>query len=136
MMKSTAALSELIATGCFVMAIFHTFLVKRFHHLARRYRSGSVGENLFHLLGEIEVVFGLWGGAYLLGRGMLEGTGSTIRYLESLNFTEPAFVFVIMAVCSTQPILGFAEAVIDHISRLLPWRRPIAFYLTTLVVGP
>ena len=50
---------DLIATAIFVSALVHTFSVKFFLKLAHAAPSGSVKENLFHLLGEVEVVFGL-----------------------------------------------------------------------------
>ncbi|MCM2278194.1 MAG: putative Na+/H+ antiporter [Oligoflexia bacterium] len=127
---------DLIATVTFAAAILHTFLVKRLHELADRYPAGSVGENAFHLLGEIEVVFGLWAGIYLLARTLLEGVASSIHYLEERNFLEPAFVFVIMTVCSTRPILKFAEAAVGVAARVLPFKRPVSFYLVALVLGP
>ena len=43
---------EILATVAFGLAILHTFAIKRFEHLAHQYPQGSVGENLFHLLGE------------------------------------------------------------------------------------
>lgn len=128
--------TEITATVCFALAILHTFLVKRFQHLAHSYPSGSVGENLFHLLGEIEVVFGFWAGLYLLAVMLTAGASEAIQYLEGQNFTEPAFVFVIMTVCSTRPILAMAEWLIGFLARWIPLQQPIAFYFTTLTVGP
>ncbi len=96
---------EIFSTVCFGLAILHTFSVTRFQHLAHRYPSGSVGENVFHLLGEVEVVFGIWAALFLIFFATNEGTAKAIEYLETRNFTEPAFVFVIMAVCATRPIL-------------------------------
>lgn len=135
-MNSQVTSIEFAATLCFALAILHTFSVKRFQHLAHKYPDGSVGENFYHLLGEIEVVFGIWGAVFLAFLGFAKGPVDVIAYLESRNFTEPAFVFVIMSVCSTRPILLMATKFIELSSRLLPLRRPIAFYGTCLVVGP
>lgn len=128
--------TELFATICFVLAIIHTFSVKWFQHLACRYEPGSVGENLFHLLGEIEVVFGIWAALFLLFLGFSQSPEEAIRYLDTRNFTEPAFVFVIMAICATRPILSIAGHLIDVLSKVLPFKRPVAFYATCLVLGP
>lgn len=125
-----------VAAVLFGMAILHTFLVKRFHHFARKYPEGSVKENFFHLLGEVEIVFGLWAAILLLVFAALEGPSAAIAYLESRNFTEPAFVFVILAVCSTQPVLDLANSLMIGVAKLLPIRRSIAFYATALTVGP
>lgn len=55
--------TEILATILFAIAVLHTFLVQRFQHLALKFPEGSVGENFLHLLGEVEIVFGLWAGA-------------------------------------------------------------------------
>jgi Na+/H+ antiporter NhaD/arsenite permease-like protein len=127
---------ELFSTACFALAILHTFSVKLFQGLASRYREGSVGENLFHLLGEVEVVFGLWAAIFLAYYALRAGPVEAVHYLESRNFTEPAFVFVIMGVCSTRPVISATGRAIVALSRVLPLPRPLAFYATTLVVGP
>lgn len=128
--------TELFASLCFVLAILHTFSVKRFQHLALRFKPGSVGENFFHLIGEVEVVFGLWAALFLLFLGMHHGMNHAVDYLESQNFTEPSFVFVIMTLCATRPILLLAEHLIELLAKLLPFSRPISFYSTCLVFGP
>lgn len=127
---------EWAATICFGLAILHTFSVKWFQKLGHKYPSGSVGENFFHLLGEIEVVFGIWAGLYLLLVIFSDSSAAAIQYLESRNFTEPAFVFVIMTVCSTRPILDLSSRLIEILSTLLPFPKPVAFYWVALVVGP
>ena len=65
--------TNIFASVCFGAAIWHTFLAKWFRQLASRFRAGSVAENFFHLIGEIEVVFGLWAGLYILGILLLRG---------------------------------------------------------------
>lgn len=130
------SLLEISATICFAIALIHTFSVDIFQRLASRYREGSPGENIFHLLGEIEVVFGLWAAIYLVILSAFVGVGPAIEYLEGLNFTEPAFVFVILSVCSTRPILAVAEWAITLLSSALPLRRPLAFYVVALIIGP
>ena len=127
---------EIFATICFGLALLHTFSVKKFQHLALRYKEGSVGENFFHLLGEIEVVFGLWASLFLIYLGVTKGASSAIHYLENQNFTEPAFVFVIMTVCSTRPVLQVATRLIERFSMLLPFKGQVSFYLSCLIIGP
>lgn len=132
----SASIIEMIATVCFALAVLHTFSVKLFQHLALKFPSGSVGENTFHLLGEIEVVFGIWAAVFLVFSAIFSGTADAVSYLESRNFTEPLFVFVIMVVCSSRPILKVAGQVMDAVSGLLPFNPGVSFFLTTLVVGP
>lgn len=127
---------EIFATICFGLALIHTFSVKKLQHFALMYPEGSVGENLFHLLGEIEVVFGIWALVFLCYLGFSDGVKASIDYLEAQNFTEPLFVFVIMAVCSTRPILNIAFKYIALTSKLIPLKGQAPFYFTCLTVGP
>ncbi len=127
---------ELFATACFALALIHTFSVKFLQNWARRFPEGSVEENVLHLLGEVEVVFGLWALVLLLFLTFTQGSEEAIHFMESKNFTEPAFVFVIMTVCSTRPILALAGRLIESASHALPFPRPTSFYITALVLGP
>ena len=127
---------NIVATILFGLAILHTFSVKQFQHLAKKYPNGSVGENLFHLLGEVEVVFGLWAAVLFAVIAGKLGIHNAIEYLEQRNFTEPAFVFVIMTVCSTRPILEMAGKLISSVARLIPLPKAQAYYFSCLVMGP
>ena len=100
---------EFVATVCFALAVLHTFSVKFFQAKAQHYSNGSVGENLFHLLGEVEVVFGLWAGLFILIFMSFAGIKDCISFLESRDFTEPIFVFVIMTICASRPVLALSE---------------------------
>jgi hypothetical protein len=126
---------ELGATICFTLAIFHTFLVKRFQHIALRFPAGSPGENIFHLLGEVEIVFGVWAGIFLTYFSVFEGHQQAVDYLQGRNFTEPVFVFVIMTVCSSRPILELSERLIGLVSRAMPFNKSVTFFWSTLVIG-
>ncbi len=140
---------EIIATIIFALAVVHTFAAKQFERLAHKYPEGSMKENLFHFLGEVEAVFGIWAGLFIAIYGFMEGfaihgnpldhhelTGGALYYLESLNFTEPAFVFVIMCMAGTRPIIMLAESLIVKIAGIIPIGKKMAFYITTLVLGP
>jgi len=128
---------ELISSICFFLAILHTFSVKYFQKTALRYPEGSTQENFFHLLGEVEVVFGIWGALFLMMTLFFSySLQHHHQYLESRNYTEPIFVFVIMTMCSTRPILFFAEKLIFFISRLIPLQKNISIFFSSLVVGP
>lgn len=127
---------QVAATVIFAIAIIHTFLVSKFAHIAHKYPEGSMGENFWHFMAEVEAVFGMWSAVFLLFMICVNGWHAPIEYLESLNFTEPEFVFVIMAMAGTRPVIKFAEKIIVAISKLVPLPRKMAFYFTTLVVGP
>lgn len=129
--------TEILATVFFGLAVLHTFCVKRFARWAHHYPAGSVKENLLHFLAETEVVFGLWAAALFLGVGTLKGSvHDAVVYIESLNFTEPKFVFVIMVVAATRPVVRLAEALIGLAARLIPTRESAAFYVAALFLGP
>lgn len=133
---------EIIGTALFAMAIIHTFSVKRFEHLAHNYPEGSVGENLFHVLGEVEVVFGLWAGAFVVMMASIHGSDTAIHYLEgdiagfNVNFTEPIFVFVIMTMAATRPIINLCRSLIEFFAKLLPMNKDAAFFSVALILGP
>jgi hypothetical protein len=127
---------EILATCLFALAVLHTFLIKQFHHLATRSRPGSVRANILHLCGEIEIVFGIWAGILLASIFLMNGRTSAIQYLESLNFTEPVFVFAIMTVAATRPVIQFATSLISACSRLAFLPARVAFYLVSLIIGP
>ena len=124
------------ATFFFVLAVLHTFSVKGFMRLAGRFPEGSVQENLFHLLGEVEVVFGIWAGLFVAYSMMIAGFDKTLDYLQARNFTEPAFVFVVMTICATQPVLSLSEKLIRLQGRILPLPAGTGFYFAALTVGP
>jgi hypothetical protein len=121
------------AAVIFSIAILHTFSTKTLEHLAH-VQPGHAG--LWHLLGEVEVVFGFWAMVLIVFMATQIGTGEALGYLESRNFTEPAFVFVIMVIAASRPVLDFAAATLSVISRLLPMQRNTAYYFTLLSVGP
>lgn len=135
-MSLTPTVVELTATVLFALALIHTFSVKRFEHQALKYRRGSVGENFFHILGEIEVVFGLWAGIFVAAMAVLLGWHDAVSYLEGLNFTEPAFVFVIMTMAATRPVIVTATKLIDGVAKLLPLPNDLSFYIVALILGP
>ena len=128
---------ETLATIFFALAVLHTFAVKRFAHWAHQYPRGSVQENILHFLAETEVVFGLWAAVLFLGIAALKGSFQDgVAYVESLNFTEPKFVLVVMVVAATRPVVQLAESLILLAARLLPWKAGISFYVAAMILGP
>ena len=124
---------EIAAVTIFAIALLHTFSTRYFQALAHAQPNHA---GLWHLLGEVEVVFGFWAAVLLVFLVTHSGTGHALHYLESRNFTEPAFVFVIMVIAASRPIIDLAGALLHLISRVLPLARPVAYYFTLLSVGP
>lgn len=127
---------QIIGAAMFGIAVLHTFLVSKFQHLAHKYPEGSVGENFFHILGETEAVFALWAGAFVALLMGFVGVDGMREYVLTRNYTEPMFVFVIMCMAATRPIIELTSKLIQGIANVLPMQKNMAFYVTALVVGP
>jgi hypothetical protein len=127
---------QYIAAVLFACAVLHTFNVKVLTEFANRYPQGSIRENLFHLLGEVEIVFGFWAGIFIVVWSIRLGFESAVQYLEGVNYTEAGFVFVIMCMAATKPVLNCAEKFVSRVAGCLPLREELAVYLTALILGP
>ncbi len=124
---------QLIAAILFALAVIHTFSTKYFEHLAHIQPRHA---GIWHLLGEVEVVFGFWAMALILFIFAASGKHEAITYLESRDFTEPMFVFVIMVIAGTRPILDFAAATVQRMAFLLPINTGMAMYFLLLAFVP
>ncbi|MEO6824727.1 MAG: putative Na+/H+ antiporter [Nitrosospira sp.] len=124
---------QIIGAALFAVAILHTFSTRFFEHLAH-VRPAHAG--IWHLLGEVEVVFGFW--ALVLVVMMFATDGATVatQYIDSRNFTEPMFVFAIMVIAGTRPILQTAMAGVRILARTIPLPGSMGFYFTVLALVP
>ena len=127
------SLLELVGTGLFAVAVAHTFLTKYFEHLAHLQPNHA---GIWHLLGEVEVVFGFWAFVLLAFMALHGGAGEPTKYLEGLNYAEPAFVFVIMVVAASRPILELCKIGSRAIARFIPFGESVSFYFVCLSVVP
>ncbi|NMG00083.1 putative Na+/H+ antiporter [Aromatoleum toluolicum] len=130
---SEATPVQMLAAGLFALAIIHTFSTKFFEQLAHRHPAHA---GVFHLLGEVEVVFGFWAMVLIVAMGVLAGRADAIAYLDSRNFTEPMFVFAIMVIAGSRPILRFALALVRMAANFLPMHQNVAFYFITMAMVP
>ncbi|WP_066160891.1 putative Na+/H+ antiporter [Aliarcobacter skirrowii] len=124
---------QIIAAVIFAIAIIHIFSVKYFENLANRSEKHS---GLFHLLGEIEVVFGIWAMILVIFMFVLLGKAETMDYVNNRNFVEPMFVFVIMVIAATRPILHTVIAVVKRLSNILPRKGATGFYFVVMCIVP
>lgn len=147
------------ATAIFSLAVIHTFAAGKFmrlaHHFEQQHREGLVRSGpagaaavaagspnpvsfraeLFHFLGEIEVVFGLWVLPLFAGMIFFHGYQPSVEYLHGLNFTEPLFVLVIMSIAASRPILLFAQSILALVAAL--GRQSVAaWWMAILILGP
>jgi hypothetical protein len=150
---------NLVASLIFLCAIIHTFLAPKFRHWAHEVetahaariqeRPAAVGGEeegsspevsfkgkILHFFGEVEAVFGIWALALMLVLGAMKGWHTPIDYVgHRVNFTEPMFVVVIMALASTRPVLSFAEQCLRGVAAL-GWGSASAWWLIVLIIAP
>ncbi len=142
---------NLVATLIFICAIIHTFLASKFmnishnweHRHEERIKNGEAdgnsvhfGAEVFHFLGEVEVVFGVWAVVLIVAIMLTFGWPTVISYFDyNVNFSEAAFVVVIMTLASTRPILKLAESSMWKVAGLLGGSLG-ALWFTILTLGP
>ncbi|ARP88289.1 putative Na+/H+ antiporter [Bordetella genomosp. 9] len=124
---------EAIATALFAIAVLHTFSVPFFARLAHR---NGPHAGVWHLLAEVEAVFGVWAFVLIVCMALLGGTEKAVGYMDTRNFTEPLFVFVIMVVAASRPILEFVDACVRVLARVLPLPNQLSTYLVVMSIVP
>lgn len=124
---------QAVAAALFALALIHTFSTKFFEHLAHT-RPAHAG--VWHLLAEVEIVFGVWAMLFMVIMGVLEGFNTAMQYLDGRNFTEPLFVFAIMVVAASKPVLQVSSAAVQALVRVMPLPKPLAFFFTVLGIVP
>ena len=146
---------NLVASLIFFGAVIHTFAAGYFLKLShrfekahqvrmrresdRRYVDGKipVGFNatLFHFLGEVEVIFGIWVVPLILSLTLSKGWTAAYSYIDGRNYTEPLFVVVIMAIAASRPVVSFAGKALSSVAGM-GGRSPAAWWLSILIVAP
>jgi hypothetical protein len=150
---------NLIATILFLCAIVHTFLTAKFmgisHAYQHEYQALEVRESesdkdatiagrrdillfraqLFHFMGEVEAVFGIWLIPLGIAIVLMKGWPTLVSYITSLSPAEPVFVVVIMAMASSRPVLRFAEILVARVAAL-GRSTTAAWWLSILTIGP
>jgi hypothetical protein len=124
---------QLIGAALFALAVLHTFSTKIFERLAHTQPRHA---GVWHLLGEVEVVFGFWAMVLMVFMFALSGKQEATAYLDSRNFTEPMFVFAIMVMAGTRAVLQFAGALVRQVATFLPLPRGMALYFLVLALVP
>jgi Putative Na+/H+ antiporter len=124
---------ETIAAVLFGVALLHTFGTAFFERLANRHPKHA---GLFHLMGEVEVVFGFWAFVLIATMAVVNGSNSAIAYAESRQFTEPLFVFVVMVVAASRPVLEAVGSAMQLLARMLPLRQSVALVWLGLALVP
>jgi hypothetical protein len=149
---------NLAATIIFALAILHTFAAGFFAKLAHKYEElhdeqirkfgprddehpdgvpvVSFRGTVFHFLGEVEAVFGLWvialAGAAIYFHSWLD---FELYVSNDRTFTEPIFVVIIMAIAASRPVLRSAEALMSR-AAALGGQTPAAWWMSVLIIAP
>lgn len=151
---------NLVVSVLFLCAIIHTFCVGTFRRIAEQWEHAhqeanniraaengeinydgnvvdnvSFGAELFYLLGEVEIVFGLWVMPVFWSMAVSFGWHATIDYMNSVNFTEPMFVVVIMTLASSRPIERFSENAMRFAARI-GRGTTASWWFVVLTIGP
>ena len=124
---------QLIGACLFGLALLHTFAAKSFETLAHRHPRHA---GLFHLLGEVEVVFGFWAFILVVAMALFSGGATAIAYAESRQYSEPLFVFVVMVVAASRPLLDAMQRLLLTLARGLPLRTELALAWLGLALVP
>ena len=131
---------NIVATIIFIFAIVHTFLAGFFTKMAHKHEHRqnkinieqgrtacakphddakddvSFRAHLFHFLGEIEAIIGIWVIALVGAIIYFFDFNQAVQYLgHDVNYTEPMFVVIIMAISATRPVIRFAEKIVGKI---------------------
>jgi hypothetical protein len=132
-MGSSPSAVELVAAILFGIAIAHTFASGSFTRLAARHPRHA---GALHLLGEVEVVFGFWALVLVLVMTAVSGRQQAVAYLEQQRYTEPLFVFVVMVIAATRPILVLVRGFVDACARRVPGGGVTGVYFVALGLLP
>uniref|UniRef100_B1XS05 Na+/H+ antiporter n=1 Tax=Polynucleobacter necessarius subsp. necessarius (strain STIR1) TaxID=452638 RepID=B1XS05_POLNS len=128
---------ELGASVIFTIAVLHTFCTGYFEEVAKKSPRHA---GLWHLLGEVEIVFGFWAAILVIFISLQSDLSSAKEFLNKRNFTEPLFVFAIMIVAGTKPILYFATKILRVLAQVVQYtlriRSAPALYFLTLGITP
>ena len=128
-----SATMQTVGAVLFGLALLHTFCAKQFEVLAHRHPRHA---GLLHLLGEVEVVFGFWAFVLIAVMALLAGGNQAIAYAESLQYTEPLFVFVVMVVAASKPVLIIVQRLLGSVARAAPLPAPLVQAWLGLAVVP
>ncbi len=150
---------NVVATAIFLLAVLHTFATARIRRWAHRVEERHLEQlktrprptdhdddgrpdqvsfwgQILHFFGEVEAVFGIW--SLALGGAIVwfKGVDTAVHYIaHTVNFTEPMFVVVVMALASTRPVMRLAEQCLRGVASL-GGGRPVAWWLSILTLGP
>ncbi|MBT5176406.1 MAG: hypothetical protein HOB42_00935, partial [Candidatus Marinimicrobia bacterium] len=143
------------ASLIFLFAILHTFFAAKITLIARKLEQKHAAKmraegkseeeiehntpfftEILHFFGEVEAIFGIWVLALAAVTISFYDWNTFKNYIaHTVNFTEPMFVVVIMALASTRPIMLFAKQIMGKFAALGKY-SPGAWWLSILTIAP
>ena len=130
-------LTEIGASTIFALAVLHTFSTAYFETLAKSHPKHA---GLWHLLGEVEIVFGFWAAILIVFLALVDNLETARHYASTRNFTEALFVFAIMVVAGSKPILNFVTHILHALGKVLETvlrtKSTPTLYFLTLSITP
>lgn len=143
---------NLAALIVFFLAVTHTFAAGRImglshkieHKHAEKLKQQGKDDSdevsflakLLHYLGEIEAIFGIWALVLIGVISAFKGWSTAVHYIsDTVNYTEPMFVVVIMTIAATRPILNFSEGIIQKFAKIGD-ESVASWWLALLTLGP
>lgn len=155
--RATTEPFNLAVTLVFLGAIIHTFMASRFekisHALAKRHKDKlvkigfrvahpeerlpvSFTSTIFHFLGEVEAVFGIWIIPLILVCREYYSFEDFKVYLDhDCSFVEPLFVAIVMIIASSRPVYRLAESTLSTGAKLGKG-TPGAWWLSVMCIAP
>lgn len=112
---------NLIVSMIFLLAIIHAFFANKVLKISHRVLENhkkkysnknypvSIKSEFLHFFGEVEAVFGIWVVVLAVAFVVFKSWNSFLAYINGVNYTEPIFVVVVMAIAASRPIVNFAE---------------------------
>lgn len=82
------------------------------------------------------MVFGFGAIVLILVMGLVQGGDKALTYAEPLNHIEPLFVFVVMVVAASRPVLRTVIWAVDNSARVLSLPTPVASVWLGLAAVP
>ena len=146
---------NLFASLIFLFAILHTFAAVKITgiaknmeltHVEQMRKSGkseeeiehnpSVMSEMLHFFGEVEAIFGIW--VIVLAAvtiSFFDWTTFKNYIAHTVNYTEPMFVVVIMALAATRPVMQLAKLILGKFAAIGK-NSPSAWWLSILTLAP
>ena len=121
------AIVNILAAVVFGIALVHTFVDQAAREAVAPLAATMPGCSTCSA--RSRCVFGFWAMVLVALMAVVAGSADALAYAESREYTEPLFVFVVMVVAASRPVLQVVRAlVVDAGARRAGarrrWRRP------------